>query len=108
MQDILLGSFKTSSIFSPLIEISTNLMPAWQMVVKRAMDIVVSLIAIIVLSPVFLFTAIGVKLSSPGPILYCQPRVGLRGKIFKMVKFRSMYQDAESNGPQLSSKNDLV
>ncbi|HQQ01916.1 MAG TPA: sugar transferase [Bacteroidales bacterium] len=106
MQDILLGSVKTSSIYSPLIEISTNLMPAWQMVVKRAMDIVVSLIAIIVLSPVFLFTAIGVKLSSPGPILYCQPRVGLRGKIFKMVKFRSMYQDAESNGPQLSSKDD--
>jgi len=106
MQDILLGSVRTSSIYSPLIEISTDLMPAWQMVLKRAMDIVVSLIAIIVLSPVFLFTAIGVKLSSPGPILYSQPRVGLRGKTFKMVKFRSMYQDAESNGPQLSSKND--
>lgn len=106
MQDILLGTVRTSSIYSPLIEISTDLMPAWQKVIKRLMDITISLLAIVVLSPVYIFTAIMVKRSSPGPILFRQERVGLHGKKFKMVKFRSMYADAEKSGPQLSSKND--
>ena len=106
MQDILMGVVRTSSIYSPLIEIATDLMPAWQQFLKRVMDIVVSAIAIFILSPVFLLTALGVRLSSPGPILYSQPRVGLKGKSFKMIKFRSMYRDAERTGPQLSSKSD--
>jgi exopolysaccharide biosynthesis polyprenyl glycosylphosphotransferase len=59
-------------------------------IVKRSMDIVISLIAIIVLSPLFLFILCGVKLSSSGPILYVQTRIGLHQKPFKMVKFRSM------------------
>jgi exopolysaccharide biosynthesis polyprenyl glycosylphosphotransferase len=106
MQDILMGIVRTSSIYSPLIEIATDLMPAWQQVLKRIIDIVVSMIAMIILLPVYIATAIGVKLSSPGPVLYSQPRVGLRGKSFRMIKFRSMYQDAEKAGPQLSSKSD--
>ncbi|MEJ5302949.1 MAG: sugar transferase [Bacteroidales bacterium] len=106
MQDILLGTVRTSSIYSPLIEISTDLMPAWQKVIKRMMDIVISAIAIVILSPVFIFTAFMVKRSSPGPILFRQERVGLHGRKFKMIKFRSMYADAEKAGPQLSSKND--
>ena len=76
------------------------------MALKRLMDIVVSIIAIIILLPVYIGTAIGVMFSSPGPIFYTQPRIGLRGKSFKMIKFRSMYQDAERGGPMLSSKND--
>lgn len=107
MQDILFGSVKLSGIWhAPLIQISPDLMPAWQQSLKRIMDIAISLIAMIVLIPVYIFTAIGVKLSSKGPILYSQERVGLRGKVFKMHKFRSMYADAEQSGPQLSSETD--
>lgn len=107
MQDIIFGSVKVSGIFhTPLIEISPDLMPAWQQTIKRLFDIFASAVAIILLIPVYIFTAIGVKMSSPGPILYGQDRVGRKGKSFKMYKFRSMYADAEKDGPQLSSDND--
>lgn len=107
LQDFLLGTVKTESIFhTPLIQISPDLMPAWQQSLKRLMDIVISIIAMIVLIPAYIFTAIGVKLSSKGPIIYSQERIGLHNKPFKMHKFRSMYCDAEKDGPQLSSKND--
>ena len=107
MQDILFGSVKVSGIFhTPLIEISPDLMPGWQQSLKRLIDIVASFIAIILLLPFYIITAIGVKMSSQGPILFSQQRVGHRGKPFKMHKFRSMYLDAEKNGPQLSSDHD--
>lgn len=107
MQDIIFGSVKASGIFhTPLIEISPDLMPAWQQSLKRLIDILASLVAIILLIPFYLFTAIGVKLSSKGPILFSQKRVGITGKPFMMHKFRSMYSDAEKNGPQLSSDDD--
>lgn len=107
MQDIIFGSVKISGIFhTPLIEISPDLMPVWQQSLKRLIDIVASLIAMFLLIPFYIFTAIGVKMSSPGPILFSQQRVGRHGKSFKMHKFRSMYSDAEKSGPQLSSDND--
>ncbi len=107
-QDYIFGNIKTTGIFqTPLVEISPDLMPAWQITVKRVFDIVVSIFAMIILIPVYVFTAIGVKLSSKGPIIYSQVRVGNHGNPFKMHKFRSMYSDAEKIGkPQLSSKND--
>ncbi len=108
MHDILLGSVKMTSIFhAPLIQISPDLMPVWQKSLKRIIDIVVSSIALIVLIPAYIFTAIGVKLSSPGPIFYSHKRIGIKGKHFIMHKFRSMYKNAEKNGPQLSNKNDI-
>jgi len=58
------------------------------------------------LLPIYIITAIGVKLSSEGDILFSQERIGRRGKPFKMHKFRSMYSNAESKGPQLSSDDD--
>ncbi len=107
IQDILFGSVKVSGIFhTPLIEISPDLMPDWQQSIKRMIDIVASLAVLIFMSPVFLFTALGVKLSSPGPILFKQKRIGHKGKPFTMYKFRSMYVDAEKDGPQLSSDDD--
>lgn len=107
MQDIIFGSVKVSGIFhTPLIEISPDLMPGWQQSLKRIIDVFASFIAIILLLPFYIFTAIGVKMSSPGPILFSQQRVGHWGKPFKMHKFRSMYSDAEKNGPQLSSDHD--
>jgi len=107
MKDFLLGSVKMTSIFhAPLIQISPELMPAWQRYVKRLIDIAGSLLAMIILLPVYILVAIGVRLSSKGPIFYSHERVGLHGKPFIMYKFRSMYTDAEKDGPQLSSKND--
>lgn len=107
MQDIIFGSVKVQGVFhTPLIEISPDLMPAWQQSLKRIIDITVSIFAIIILAPIYIGTAIGVKLSSPGPILFGQERIGKNGKPFMMYKFRSMVADAEKNGPQLSSEKD--
>jgi len=107
MQDILLGSVKMTAIWdAPLIQISPELMPIWQQSIKRVLDIVVSFVAVAILSPVYIFTAIMVKVSSKGPIFYSHERIGLYGKPFTMYKFRSMYVDAEKDGPQLSSKLD--
>jgi exopolysaccharide biosynthesis polyprenyl glycosylphosphotransferase len=107
MQDILVGSVKTTSIFqAPLIQIYPDLMPDWQMSLKRIIDIVVSVICLILLLPVMLVTAILIKAGSKGPVFYSQERIGLRGKPFLMHKFRTMYQDAEKNGPMLSSRDD--
>jgi exopolysaccharide biosynthesis polyprenyl glycosylphosphotransferase len=107
MQDILIGSVKMSAIWhAPLIRISPELMPPWQRSVKRMIDISSSIIAMAILMPAYIIVAIGVKLGSKGPIFYSHERIGLHGKPFKMFKFRSMYLDAEKDGPQLSSEND--
>jgi len=108
MYDILSGSVKMNAIFgAPLIEISPDLMPTWQLAVKRVFDIVISVFVLTFFFPLYLFTAIGVLLSSRGPIFYSHERIGLHGKPFRIYKFRSMYTDAEKTGrPQLSSHND--
>lgn len=107
LRDIVYGSVKLNSIFhSPLITINPRPMEEWQYSVKRLSDIILSLLALILLSPVFLVTAIIVKCTSPGPVFYAQERIGYRGKPFKMHKFRSMYIDAEKSGPALSSDDD--
>ena len=106
-RDLIIGSVKQESIFhSPLIVINNRLMAEWQYSVKRIIDIVVSLLAMIVLSPVYLATAIIVRCTSPGPIFYAQERVGYHGRPFRMHKFRSMYIDAEESGPALSKDDD--
>ena len=81
-------------------------MPEWQYSLKRIFDIVISLVAMILLSPVYVVTAIIVKATSPGPVFYAQERIGHLGRPFKMHKFRSMYVDAEQAGPALSKDND--
>jgi len=107
IQDILLGSVKMSAIFqAPLILISPDLMPAWQMTLKRLMDIVISFFVLIFLSPLIIIVAIIIKLTSKGPIFYSHERIGLKGKPFTMHKFRSMYVNAENGIPMLSCKND--
>lgn len=107
LYDIISGSVKTSNVYDAvLIHIYPDLMPDWQRVCKRGIDILASLFALIVLSPVLLFAAIKVRLSSKGPIIYKQQRIGLFGKPFHILKFRSMVTDAEKNGPALSSDED--
>ena len=103
----LLGMVKMDNMFHlPLITINTRLMEEWQYSVKRISDIVLSLLALVLLSPVFLVTALLVKCTSPGPVFYAQERIGFRGKPFRMHKFRSMYIDAEEAGPALSRDDD--
>ena len=88
------------------IEIKTGLMPAWQLFIKRIIDILFSIIGLVILSPLLLYTAIRTRFSSAGPVFYSQQRVGWHGKEFTMYKFRSMIKDAERDGPALSSDND--
>lgn len=108
MQDLVFGNVKQSAIWrTPLVQVSPELMPIWQRVLKRLFDIVVSILVLVLLSPVYLITALIVKLSSPGPVFYVQERIGKGGRPFKMAKFRSMRVDAEADcTPQLSSDDD--
>ncbi len=107
MQDLLMGTVKVSSVlYEPLISITPDYLPEWQKHMKRFFDIFFSVVAIILLSPVYIFLTIGVKASSKGPVFYKQERIGLHGKPFNIIKFRSMIQNAEQSTPQLSSTND--
>jgi lipopolysaccharide/colanic/teichoic acid biosynthesis glycosyltransferase len=65
---------------------------------KRLFDITISMIGLIITSPILLITAIAIKLESPGPIIFKQERLGLNGKVFKIYKFRSMCEGAEKGG----------
>lgn len=105
--DILSGSVRTSNVLgTAFIDIRTDLLPAWQQHAKRAIDLAISFSGLLLLLPLFIFTAIRVRLSSPGPIFFSQERVGYKGKRFLIYKFRSMYQDAEVAGPRLSFSGD--
>ncbi|MCS6863872.1 MAG: undecaprenyl-phosphate glucose phosphotransferase [Gemmataceae bacterium] len=75
-------------------------------IIKRLMDVVLSLMAIVLLAPLMAVIAVLVKVTSPGPILYRQERCGLNGKPFWMLKFRTMKVDAEAHGPQMTARND--
>ena len=99
-ENYILGTVKDTAIFNePLIQIHLDFMPPlWQKILKRIMDIVLSFIFIVLFSPLYLILCIGVKRSSPGPILFRQERIGYKGKPFHIVKFRSMYVDAEKDG----------
>ncbi|MBQ0113120.1 MAG: sugar transferase [Bacteroidales bacterium] len=106
-KDLLTGSIKLRAIFSvPLVRISQEQMEPWEFALKRAFDIFVAIVAMIILIPVYLVTAIIVKATSKGPIIFKQERIGKHGKPFKMYKFRSMYVDAEKGTPMLSSGDE--
>lgn len=96
----------TNVTAEPLVDITSSRMPAWQQSVKRFFDIASSAIAMIILLPVYLYVAVRVKLGSKGPIFYKQERIGYEGRPFMIYKFRTMYTDAESKGPQLSQVGD--
>ena len=107
MYDILTGRVRMSSILgTPLIQISHQLMPAWQENIKTALDYIIASLALLVTSPIVPILMLGVKLTSKGPIFYSHERVGRYGKPFNIYKFRSMYVNAEKNGPELSSRKD--
>ncbi|MEZ4774512.1 MAG: sugar transferase [Bacteroidia bacterium] len=105
--DYIVGSVKISHILgAPLIEIFPQIMRPWESVAKRAFDIIASLGALIILSPLYLTLSILIKLDSSGPIFFRQERIGKNSKPFFIIKFRTMRQDAEKAGPALSSDDD--
>jgi exopolysaccharide biosynthesis polyprenyl glycosylphosphotransferase len=108
LYEILSGQARTSQIYGmPLIDIMPELMPEWEKKLKRLMDVLTSLIILIISLPVIIITAIAIKLTGRGPIFFKQERSGMNGNAFKIIKFRSMYEDAEENtGPVWSSKDD--
>jgi len=89
----------------PLLSYNTVKVTEWQLFVKRAMDILISSVAIFVLSPVYIVAALAIKLTSPGPIFFKQERLGLHGRKFQLLKFRTMRIDADKH---LSQVNDLL
>lgn len=107
MTEILSGSVRMSHVIGAiLIEINPQLMPVWQRVIKRGIDILVSGTVLFFIWPLLAFIALMVKRSSHGPVFYRQERIGLHGQPFHILKFRSMYIDAEQQGPALSSDDD--
>ena len=106
-QDIISGLVKMNNLDTiSLIEIKQELLTPGEKLLKTSFDKIFSLIMIIILSPIFVIFSCLVFFSSKGPIIYSQKRLGKKGIEFSIYKFRSMYENAEINGPQLSSKND--
>ncbi len=92
----------------PIITLQDAPLYGWNAVIKRCFDTAFSLILLILFSPVFLIISLAIKLSSKGPIFYRQERMGLDGRCFEMLKFRTMRMDAEKDtGPIWAKKNDL-
>lgn len=105
--DILAGAVKTSNVLgASLIDIDTGYLNNWQKNVKRLIDLAFSISALIILSPLFFFIIVKTFISTGKPIFYSQERVGYKGRVFRIYKFRSMRVDAEKDGPRLSFDND--
>lgn len=102
------GLNRTNQIFGlPLIEISPVPLPLWERVAKRLFDILIALFVLIISLPFLFFVAIAIKITSIGPAIYKQKRVGRDGKEFTMYKFRTMYNDAEQHsGPTWAKEKD--
>lgn len=107
LYDYLVGGITLSNIYAaPLVNVLANKMPYWQQNCKRLGDIFCSALFFIVGWPLMLYLALRVKRSSDGPIFYKQERIGLHGKPFNIIKFRTMYVSQETNTPKLASEND--
>ncbi|OQA45402.1 MAG: UDP-glucose:undecaprenyl-phosphate glucose-1-phosphate transferase [Chloroflexi bacterium ADurb.Bin325] len=90
----------------PLLTIRDVALRGWKLTLKRGVDVILSSIFLLLTSPLMMLTALAIKLDSPGPVFFVQERMGLDAKPFKMLKFRSMRQDAEAGGPGWTTKND--
>ena len=107
ISDVIIGGASNINLFdTPLLLVRGTGLSIGQKAVKRFLDIVLSAIAIGVLSPVFLITAIAIKAEDGGSVFFRQKRVTRDGRIFTILKFRSMHEDAEKYGAQLTVDND--
>jgi len=92
----------------PVITLRTGAMEGGPLLVKRMFDVTVSLVLLILLAPLFVFVAVVLKLSSAGPVFFVQERVGLNKRPFRLLKFRTMVQDAERLQPALEGRNEAT
>lgn len=108
LYDSIAGQAHTSQLHGfPLIDVVPQIIPQWQVVTKRLIDVVVSCLALVIGLPIWIVIAVAIKLDSPGSVTFLQERIGLDGKPFILYKFRSMYEDAEKQtGPVWASRND--
>jgi len=108
MYDAISGLARTQQLHGiPLIDIMPGHMPLWEQVVKRIFDVFVAVTVLTLASPLLLIIAIAIKLDTKGPVLFIQERVGRNGKPFKVIKFRTMVQDAEvETGPVWAVEDD--
>jgi len=90
----------------PLLSVRDYALRGYMLIFKRIIDLVGSGAVLIFVSPLMLFTALAIKLESPGPIFFIQPRMSLDGRQFMMIKFRSMRSDAEKDGPGWTTEDD--
>lgn len=90
----------------PLLTVRDVALQGWKLTLKRVVDMIGSAIGLVIVSPFMLMTALLIKLESPGPVFYTQERMGLDARPFKIIKFRSMRQDAESSGPGWTTPDD--
>src|SRR5205085_12011529 len=90
----------------PIVNLQSTGVLGINAVMKRAFDVILSSLFLVVLSPVLVLVGLAVKLASRGPVLFRQERVGLDGKPFPMLKFRTMSSDAESDGPRFAEPRD--
>lgn len=105
--DMLTGAARIGEIEGqPLVRITDHKMSDSALCIKRAFDIVASLLAMMFLSPIYLLLSVLVAVTSHGPVIYCQERIGLHGKPFRILKFRTMYLNSEPDTPLLSGDND--
>jgi len=105
--EIISGMVKTNQLYGvPLIEVMPEIMTHSQKLLKRIIDMGLSLTCLVILSPFLLLLIILIKITSRGPVFYTQTRVGKNGALFTMYKFRSMYQNAEEYGPEWSGESD--
>ncbi|MCX8112695.1 MAG: sugar transferase [Bacteroidia bacterium] len=107
LRDVLGGGVRVGSPLDiPWVTITPASPSPWYELVKRLMDLFISVFALILLAPVMVVIAVLVRLSSPGPIIFRQERIGKNGRPFIIYKFRTMYIDAEKEGPALSREGD--
>jgi len=90
----------------PVVLVTESPGQGWNALLKRGFDLVFSVAGLVVLSPLMLLIALWVRLDSPGPVLYAQERVGLNGRRFHMLKFRTMRRDAEASGAGWTQPGD--
>ncbi len=100
-------NIKMSTIYAyPLVDINKDNMPDGQKNIKQSLDFIASAVTLLLLSPLFAFLAVRVRLDSHGPIFYKQERLGKNGRPFTIYKFRTMYTGSEHDGPRLTANDD--
>ncbi len=105
--DMLTGAARIGEIEGqPLVRITDHKMSDSALCIKRAFDIVASALAMLLFSPLYLILSVLVAATSRGPVIYSQERIGLHGKPFRILKFRTMYLNSEPDTPLLSSDHD--